>query len=173
MMKPKDFLRHTESLAKSLKFAETQEIAVGLPKSSSLTRKVYSKKRLSKGKKKSLKSSGKGLTVLDVGIIHEFGLGKNPVRSFLRVPFSKKRIQINKAMNLSFQKISSGAPVLYQMERTGAFIKNISLGAFNSKGYGSWQNLKAATIARKGSNAILTDTATLKQSITYVVRNVS
>jgi hypothetical protein len=161
MMKPKDFLKSTESLAKAINLAKTKEIAVGLPKSSSLTRKIYKKK-----------GKGNSKTVLDIGVIHEYGLGKNPVRSFLRVPFAKKKSAIEQSLKISFQKVAEkGADPINQLERNGAFIKDISLQAFNNEGYGTWQDIKSSTKKRKGSSKILTDTGTLKQSITYVVRN--
>lgn len=153
---PEKMLKQTKAFEKSIKIALKKEIAVGLPKAASLTKKVYQSSKM---------------TVLDVGIVHEFGLGNNPVRSFLRVPFAKKKAEISNAMSISFSKVEQGANVIQQMERTGAFIQNISKAAFNNRGYGSWPPLNQKTIERKGTSTILTDTGTLKQSITYEVRN--
>jgi hypothetical protein len=162
MIKPQDMLKLGMNLQKAIEIAESKEIAVGLPKSSPLTRVIYKKE----GSKK------KGKSVLEIGVIHEFGLGKNPLRSFLRVPFAKNKNRIESALEISFKKVANeGANPIRQLERTGAFILNIVLEAFNSKGFGTWKPLKASTVNKKKSSAILTDTATLKRSNTYVVRN--
>ena len=153
---PKDFLKFTLAMNKNLRAASKKEIAVGLPKSSLSTRKIY--------------KSGKK-TVLDIGLIHEFGLGKNPVRSFLRVPFSKEKNKVDKSLAISFKKISEGAEVIKQMERNAIFLRNIAAKAFTNKGYGTWDELSEQTKEQKGNDTILTETGTLKQSITYVVRN--
>ncbi len=151
------FLSHIAKLGDNIRLAESKEIAVGLPKGFTLTRKVYKKSKL---------------TVLDVGIVHEYGLGNNPVRSFLRVPFSKKSNDIKRYLQIGFSKIADkGDNVIKQMELIGAAIKDISLGAFNTKGYGTWLEIKEQTRKKKNTNAILTHTGTLKQSIREVVRD--
>lgn len=155
---PKDFFKYTESMIKNIEIAESKEIAIGLPISGSGTKKIY--------------KSG-DVTVLDVGLSHEYGLGNNPVRSFLRVPFEKNKEKIDKALNISFRKIFDGAASIKQMEILGAYVTNFSKDAFRNKGYNTWPEITAQTAERKGSTAILTDTGTLKQSITYVVRNVT
>jgi hypothetical protein len=155
-MTPKEFWHYARNLEKNMKAAKNKEIAVGLPASSLATRQIY-------------KAGDK--TVLDIGMIHEYGLGDNPIRSFLRVPFSIKKKEIEKSIDVSFKKISDGANVIDQLERNGAFITNISKKAFTNKGYGTWDDLSGATVKHNGASAILTDTGTLKQSITYVVRD--
>lgn len=165
MMPNKAFFKYAQDLAKNLALAKTKEIAVGLPVSSSLSKKIYKKKG---------KSNGKRMDVLSVGITHEYGRGHNPIRSFLRVPFQKNKAKVEAAMRVSFKKIADGGDTLNQMERTAVYLKNISSGAFTSQGYGTWKPIKKSTAKRKGmsdTTARLTDTATLKQSITYVVRN--
>jgi hypothetical protein len=158
MMKPKDFLKKTQAWQKNIEYAESKEIAVGLPKQSGATSKIYEN----------------GMTVLSIGIIHEYGRGNNKVRSFLRVPFYIKRTDIAKALSVSFKKIFNGADAAIQMGRTGAYLKNISLASFNNRGYGKWKDIKLSTARRKGledTTPKLTESATLKQSITDVVRN--
>jgi hypothetical protein len=105
---------------------------------------------------------------------HEYGLGHNPVRSFLRVPFGKNKAAIESALRISFKKVADGEDVIKQLDRTGAYLKNISLAAFNNQGFGTWKAINQSTAQRKGmedTTARLTDTGALKQSITYVVRN--
>jgi len=155
---PEQFLKYSLDLDKNLNLAKKKVIAVGLPKGSTATKKIY--------------KSGK-ITVLGIGIIHEYGLGNNPVRSFLRVPFEKEKQKIDKSLTISFYKRANGADVISQLEKNGAYIRNISIASFNNRGYGTWAAIKPETAKRKGSTTILTETGTLKQSITYEVRNAS
>jgi len=158
----KGFLDYAQTLAKNLALAKTKEIAVGLPIQSSLSKRIYKKK------------GSKGKTVLQIGMYHEYGLGHNPVRSFLRVPFGKNKAAIESALRISFKKVADGEDVIKQLDRTGAYLKNISLAAFNNQGFGTWKAINQSTAQRKGmedTTARLTDTGALKQSITYVVRN--
>lgn len=175
MGSPQSTLKKTENFAKALLIAKTKEIAVGLPANNSLTKQVYAPKPTkSESKKKAKARVDKAKTVLEIGIIHEFGLGNNPVRSFLKMPFKIKETQIKKAFSVSFKRVLDGNDPIQQMERLGFYLQNISLASFNNKGYGKWEPLKPETVKRKGgSEAILTDTATLKRSITAVVRNAS
>ncbi len=160
VLTPEQMLKFSADLVNKLKLAESKEIAVGLPKNSSLTKKIYQK-----GKSKS------SVSVLDVGIIHEYGKGRNPVRSFLRVPFKINEARIVKALDISYQRIFNGENVTVQMNRVAAFIRDISLGAFDTKGYGTWQDITQATKDRKGSSQILKDNGILRSSIAWVVRN--
>lgn len=167
MLSPKEFLNYTLNLQRNMALTKTKEIAVGLPISSSLSKKIYKKKKNSKGK---------SIDVITVGQYHEYGLGHNPVRSFLRVPFAKNKTKIETAFSISFKKIADGGQTIPQMERLGILLKNISSTAFTTQGYGSWKPIKKSTAKAKGMEDItarLTETGTLKQSITYVVRNVT
>ena len=166
MITPKKFAAYTQTLAKNLALAKTKEIAVGLPVSSSLSRKIY--------KKKGSKGGSKSLSVLDVGIMHEYGLGNNPVRSFLRVAFAKNSTKVESILRVSFKRIADGADTIMQMERAAIALRTISVMSFTNQGYGTWKNIKKSTAKQKGVadlTARLTDTATLKQSIIQVVRN--
>lgn len=153
-MKPQDTLKKTIAYLENLKRAKKMSLVVGLPKETA-TSKVY--------------PSGK--TVLEIGTIHEFGAGNNPVRSFLRVPFAVKNNDIKKVFFKLFKEIAEkGADAKTQMEKAGVFIENISKESFSNKGFGSWVDIKPGTKAAKGSSAVLIDKGILRGSISSEVR---
>jgi hypothetical protein len=112
-------------------------------------------------------------SALEVGVIHEFGLGRCPERSFIRLPFKVKRDEMSKAIDNGFKAVSSGTT---QTERAlgliGARANNYVIDAFETEGWGKWKPLHPYTIKMKGSSAILIDTGTLRRSVTWEVRGV-
>lgn len=153
-MTPDKFLEHTTLMASNLRDMSRKAAFVGLPKEK-VGGKVY----------------GDGLTIFRVGAIHEFGLGVNPVRSFLRTPFATKRKELNKAIAQQFVAVANGTrKPLVGLGRIGATATNISKGAFTSKGYGVWPDITAETKRRKGSTQVLVDNSILRSSVSYVVR---
>ena len=157
-MTPTKFLQSTVAYALALKYAKGNEVAVGLPKGSAATKKIYS-------------DDDKGPDVLRIGVIHEYGRGKNPMRSFIRMPVNKYRKQIQNALAVSFNKIvDKGADPQTQLERVGAYVQNIILKAFNTGGYGTWKKISQSQARKKGTNKILVQSGTLKRAITYLVR---
>ena len=111
-----------------------------------------------------------GQTVLDVGLMHEYGTEKIPMRSFLRAPFFVKKKEIESFVVKQFQKvIEKGFPAESALELIGIKAQSISQEAFTTKGFGQWQELSPKTIEKKGSSQILIDTGTLRNSITYQV----
>jgi hypothetical protein len=154
---PLQMIAHVEKMAQNMALAKKLVVAVGLPKGVA-TAKIY----------------GDGTAVFMVGYWHEYGRGNNPVRSFLRVPFKVKKNEITKMLEIAYHGVlEKGQDVKPQLSKVGAGLKNISQKAWENNGYGSWPALKASTKAVKGSSKPLFDTGTLKQSITYVVRNAS
>lgn len=142
-------------LAEQMRRAARTEVVVGLPISEATT-KVYKS----------------GSDVLDVGMAHEYGEGTAPKRSFLEMPFEVKRDLLARAVELSWGRVVKG-----QLDTDGALdivgltARNISVDAFSTNGYGQWKSLKAETIKRKGSSAPLIVTGTLRNSITWEVRD--
>ena len=113
-----------------------------------------------------------GKSVLDIGMIHEYGSDNMdiPQRSFLRTPFFVNRDKMNNFINKQFKAVlEKGKDAEVAMELIGVKAQSISQGAFSNEGYGFWVPLKPETIKRKGSSAILIDTGTLRNSITYAV----
>ena len=153
-MRPQDTLKLTTEYRKNIEQAKKLALAVGLPKGEA-TSKIY----------------GDGMNVVQVGSIHEFGAGNNPVRSFLRVPFAIKKDDIRNTLVTLFRGVAEkGLPADRQLEKAGIVIQNISKEAFETQGFGKWPVIKPATKRRKGSSATLIDTGILRGSITYEVR---
>lgn len=135
--------------------AKGKEVAVGVP-AGPATSKVY----------------GDGTTVLLVAAAHEFGLGRVPERSFLRVPFQIKRDEIDAAMAEQFARVAAGQiNVMTALGLVGATARNISVEAFETDGFGQWPNIEQETKDAKGSSKPLIDTGTLRNSITWDVRD--
>ena len=152
-MTPEEALKKTTDYLKNLEKAKRLSIAVGLPKGEA-TSKIY----------------GDGNSVVDIGTIHEFGLG-NPKRSFLNTPFRINREKITKNLALLFRQIvENGIDAELQLGKAGVFLQNISKESFENKGFGTWKDITPATKELKGSSAILIDTGILRSSITYEVR---
>lgn len=156
-MTPKQMLAYTSNMAEVLEAVKSKAVFVGLPKEK-VGQKVY----------------GDGMTVIRNGAIHEFGAGPIPQRSFLRVPFSKKRTFINEKIAIQYKLAVSGkvSPIV-ALGRIGLIAENISRGAFTSLGYGDWEPITKETARRKGSTQTLIDNGILKGAISSVVRNVT
>ena len=152
-MKPRDTLKKTMDYLDNLEKAKRLSVVVGLPKGEA-TSKIY----------------GDGINVVDVGTFHEFAITK-PQRSFLRVPFTIKDKEITKTLIDLFRDIAEkGADAETQLAKAGIFFENISKEAFETKGYGTWEDISPGTKIAKGSSAILIDTGILRGSITSEVR---
>lgn len=153
-MKPQDGLKKLQAYAKAIDEAKRKVVAVGLPMEK-IGSKVY----------------GDGTTVIQVGAWHEFGTKSIPQRSFLRVPFQVKQKEVldmtQRQFNAVFEK---GRTVDKALGLLGITAVNISKGAFTSKGYGEWPDIKEATKKAKGSSQPLIDTGILRGAITFVVR---
>lgn len=145
-------------MADQMKAMRKRAVFVGLPKDK-VGGKVY----------------GDGMTVLQIGAIHEFGVPQQgiPQRSFLRVPFRTQRKRLDKTIAAQFEAVSGGLNVDVGLGRIGVVATNVSKGAFTSLGYGSWEPIDPETAAAKGSSQTLIDTGILRGSITWVVRDAS
>lgn len=147
-MKPRDALKRLKEYEKALITAKTKHVAVGLPveKASS---KVY----------------GNGQRVIDIGAHHEYGTDKIPKRSWLRMPAEVKKKEINDEIKKQFKAVfENGRKVDSALGRIGAKAQNVSVGAFRSGGYGKWPKVQHG-------GTPLFDTGTLRNSITYVIRD--
>lgn len=134
--------------------AKTMSVKVGLPAGESGTSALYDE----------------GQSVLEVGIAHEFGAGRIPMRSFLRGPMREKSSEIERMLAVQFNLVlEAGLDVGTALGRVGLTARNISVGAFRTKGYGEWQDISQATKDKKGSTAILIDTGILRSAITWAV----
>jgi hypothetical protein len=155
--KPDDMLKRTQALENAMNKAKNRAVFVGLP-SEKVGGEIY-------GNKKNPQ------TIMTIGAIHEYGAGDNPKRSYLRTPFIMHKKKINEFIANQFEKTTNGKSVDDALNLVGAFCRNISVKAFSTKGYGQWEDLEPETIRRKGSSKPLIDTGTLRNAITWVIRN--
>lgn len=112
-------------------------------------------------------STGSGLAVATVATFHEFGLGNNPERSFLRSWFDAKQGDIAKQMTASEKAVVKGTLTQDQaIERLGLrFVAEIQAKIAS----GIPPANADSTVARKGSSTPLVDSGQLKSSITHKV----
>lgn len=116
---------------------------------------------------------GGPMTNADIGVVHEFGSesANIPARSFLRMPVETHGKEITKAMGGAMVKkaVESGnIKQVYQI--LGVVAERIVDDAFATGGFGQWPVLQQSTIDKKGSSAILIDTAELRRSISSDVK---
>jgi len=158
-MTPTEALAECQRQLAAMKRAKEAVIKVGLPAGESATSAAYT----SDGQKP-------GPYVLDVGIWHEYGTQHVDMRSFLRGPFEAKKSEISKAIDTQFKLVlDSGLDIEVALGRVGLTAVNISRGAFTTKGYGEWPDIKQATKDAKGSDQVLIDTGILRNAITWVI----
>lgn len=153
-IKPEDMLKRTERLEKAMTKAKNKAVFVGLP-SEKVGGEIYRD----------------GQTIMSIGAVHEYGAGDNPKRSFLRTPFLLKKKKINEFIAKQLERTLDGVSVDDALGMVGAYCRNISVKAFSTKGYGQWDELDPETVKRKGSSKILIDTGTLRNAISWVIRN--
>ena len=111
-----------------------------------------------------------GQSVLDVGLMHEFGTDKIPRRSFLRMPFEVKSKEIESAIQKTFNSVAEkGLDAEIALGRIGAVASSIVEEAFQTGGFGNWKSLKESTVKEKGNSDILDDVGILKRSINWKV----
>jgi hypothetical protein len=109
------------------------------------------------------------ITVLDIGTIHEFGLGNNPERSFIRGWADENKEKNQKTISKLMQSVVAGKRTIEDAtDIIGLrFVGDVQRRMRDSK---SWaKELKKRTIDRKGSDVPLIDTGQLRSSIQYKV----
>ena len=144
-------LTELRKITKEIKELTTKEIKIGIAADVG----AYTNKDGSVGPK-----------IVEVGRWHEYGLGDNPRRSFLRVPMIDKQFIIQKHIKEAWVNILSGkSTAIKELGKLGIVGQEISKGAFATGGYGKWEKLKPQTIKRKGSSEILIDKSKLVNSI--------
>ena len=144
-------LTELKKITKQIKELTTKEIKIGI----SADVGTYTNKDGSVGPK-----------IVEVGRWHEYGLGDNPRRSFLREPMIQKQATIQKHIKEGWVNILSGkSTAIKELGKLGIVGQEISKGAFATGGYGKWEKLKPQTVKRKGSSDILIDKSKLVNSI--------
>lgn len=153
-LSPDQMLEYAQRMAKEMLKVSRGSVKVGLI-ASKVSGQIY----------------GNGQTVLEVGFVHEYGVGNSPQRSFLRTPFKIKKKELAAQIDTQLLKVLSGKQSAEKgLGLIGAYATNISKGAFRTQGYGTWPALKPSTIKEKGSSQILIDTGTLRNSISWEVK---
>lgn len=103
----------------------------------------------------------------DIGITHELGsLSANiPPRSFLMMPLSLKKQDLMAAFaSAGARDAMNSGNYKKVFQILGLKAEEIVQAAFSSGGFGQWPELQPATIAAKGSSAILIDTGELRRA---------
>lgn len=153
-MNPEAFLRRSKDIEREIKKALKSSVDVGIV-NGNYGQEIYD-----------------GLTVVEVGAGHEYGVGDLPQRSFLRMPFELKQSELTRYIANQFKRLESGrTDTRTALGRVGVMARNISVGAFENGGYGQWPDISQMTKELKGSDAILIDTGTLRNSITWRVNS--
>lgn len=112
------------------------------------------------------KSHVDGITNSELGVIHEFGNDKMPIRSFLRMPIETHKKEIMKSMEGTKARDAFAKKDFVRMfHLLGQKARAVVIEAFETGGFGHWPDITEATKAAKGSSAILVDTAQLKNAI--------
>lgn len=115
-----------------------------------------------------------GINNPTLAVIMEYGsVSQNiPPRSTLRMPIQTHGREITEFLTSGDIKRDFEAGRMNDIfTKLGVFAENIVQEAFETGGFGKWAPLKKATIARKGSSAILIDTAQLRRSVTSEVQS--
>lgn len=153
-MTPEQTLKKMTHQLKSMQEMKSKSVAIGVLASESSSR-VY----------------GDGTTVLQVAAWHEYGLGNNPQRSFLRMPQELKQKELSAFINKQLIKVLDGQQVEKGLGLIGVYAVNLSQDAFDTSGFGKWPILSSATVSSKGSSKPLIDTGILKNSVSWEIRN--
>lgn len=115
------------------------------------------------------KQHSEGITVFQIGMIHEFGAPEKniPRRSFIRVPIENNIKEITKLIENNHKLVSENSmSAKVALDRIGLKAQNTIKESFRKN---DWKPLKRATIKRKGSSRPLIDTGQLIGSISYIV----
>jgi len=117
------------------------------------------------------------LSVVELATIHEFGAGNVPERSFIRSYFDAKEGELRELMLKVFRKLlrkivkegraATREELFKVLNQLGAHCAGHIAARIAAREIK--QDLKPATIERKGSSTALIDTGQLRSSITYAV----
>lgn len=115
------------------------------------------------------KQHSEGITVFQIGMIHEFGVPEKniPRRSFIRVPIENNIKEITKLIENNHKLVSENSmSAKVALDRIGLKAQNTIKESFRNN---DWKANSEATIKRKGSSRPLIDTGQLIGSISYIV----
>lgn len=121
-----------------------------------------------KNGKRIITSESSGMTNAEIGIIQEFGseTAGIPPRSFLRMPIEEKIKDLVRFLGSSaIQSMFEKKNIKGIFKAMGIEGEGIVQDAFATRGFGRWKPNAPSTIAAKGSDSPLIDTAQLRRAI--------
>jgi len=147
---PRRGMRAADRVANNLEKATT--VVVGLPKGSN--------------------AYPDGTSVIEVGAVHEFGVGRIPERSFLRSTVLEKKREYKRLLASLAKKMVEGMPAPQALGLLGTKVQSDVQAKFTDN---DWPPLSPQAAANRkntdpASITPLVDTGHLRQSITYEVR---
>lgn len=117
---------------------------------------------------KNLRSDG--TTNAFIGVQHEYGNSKLPVRSFLRLPLTAlldKELQKSGAFSKDvLEKVVASGSIVPWLEKVLIVAEAIVIGAFDTRGYGTWG---PSNMSGKTNKQTLVETGQLRDSISSEV----
>jgi phage gpG-like protein len=164
----KDLSKEILSTLKDLSLAK---VKLGLPhKTGKTVHEVSTGEMIRRG----FAWDGSGLTMAQLGAVHEFGAGNVPQRSFIRSAMTTHRDDVMRLLEnvlrrgLQNQIVALSA----ELDGVGAVGTGYVVEQFNLSGSPAWAPLSSYTLARRehGGDKPLWDTGQLVQSITWEVK---
>ena len=110
-------------------------------------------------------------TNAQIGAVQEFGSVSNniPARSFIRMPLEMKLGQWIEKQGSTYFKMALNGHLDAFYRGVGLKAEEIIQDAFESRGFGEWDENAPSTIKAKGSDMPLIDTGALRASISSEV----
>lgn len=157
-------------LARARELAGGLRVRVGIlddaPKREAPRRGSQSKKARTRAQA-AAKASRRTLSLLEVAVVHEFGAGPVPQRSFIRATIDAHKADIEAELkNLARGVVSGKIDARGALNLLGAKVAGWCQSRIAS---GIAPALKAETVRRKGSSKPLVNTGQLKSAITWRV----
>lgn len=112
---------------------------------------------------------GRTVTNAELAMIHEFGSGRVPERSFLRKPFDDNRVKYESRLASYARRVYAGAMKVERAVGLVAAEMSSDVRKYIANGPGVPPPNAPSTIAKKGSSRPLVDTAQMKNAITWAV----
>lgn len=110
-----------------------------------------------------------GKSNAEIGLQHEYGDSSLVSRSWLRMPIRLKQTEITQAAAEALPKAIAEKDMSSVYTALAKSAEKVIEGAFDSGGYGKWAPLSDTTVALKGNDKILVDTAELKNAVSSKV----
>jgi len=102
-----------------------------------------------------------------IGAVHLFGSFTKgiPIRDWLKMPLLEKKEKLVKRLALFIRLLLPKGKIKRIYKLLGIEAEAIIQQSFATRGFGKWKDITQETKDRKGSNAILIDTAQLRKAV--------